>query len=250
MTDHSQMKLGARPHVHDERVLPMARYVRTDALTWPSSCDHAAPASAYPMRLNDQIGDCVIADLANYCVTAHYRSTGQLLDITDDQVLALYELESGYRPGEPATDVGCNAAQVFADFASVGAFGRICRAAMGVNDMVLPAIYLFGAASLQVALPLTAQTQSTWDIAEGQPLTGDWAPGSWGLHEVLAVRYDADGVDVVTWGQIKRVTHRWLAVYLQQAYALVADDLFGADGKSPEGFDAAALLADLQQVAA
>ena len=142
--DHSAIKLGARPHVHDARVLPMASYVKADALVWPSSCNHAAPLAAYPLRLNDQIGDCVIAALANYIVTAHYRATGQILEISDAEVLALYCRESGYNVSDPTTDTGCVASNVFGNFAAVGAFGHGCRMALGCSDLILPAIYLFG----------------------------------------------------------------------------------------------------------
>ena len=254
--DRSAYKLGARPHVHDARVLPMARYVSSLALQWPSARDHAAPMRAYPMRLNDSIGDCVIVALINWIVTNHWLATGEIIEFDDAVALAVYVRESGYNGTDPNTDVGCVPSQAFGDFAAgrfegLGLKGHTPRVALSCNDLILPAIYFFGATPLQLALPRSAQSQQIWDVPLGQPLTGDFEPGSWGQHEVLAVSYDEAGnIDVITWAERLRMTMRFASVYVLQATAIVSDEMLRADGKSFEGFDVDALVTDARRIGA
>lgn len=109
------------------------------------------------------------------------------------------------------------------------------------------AIYYFGGVYIGVELPNTAQEQpDTWDVVS---ITGDGAPGSWGGHAVPLVGYpDSDSFWTYTWGKKVKVTSRFLAEYMSEAYAIVSTDITGADNKSPEGFDLPALLANLSEV--
>ena len=247
--DHSAMKLGSLRHFAEGELVKLRVYALA-ALTWPASQDNGAPDAAYPMRLNDQIGDCTVAGLAHLIVTWAWLATKTILAIDDATVLAFYEAVSGYVLGDESTDTGCDPADVVAKAKADGLDGHKIEAAVDCSDLVLAAIHFFGGCYLSVALPITAQTQAVWDLAPGTPLTGDHAPGSWGLHEVIVVQYDEDGVTVITWGQKKRVTHRWCAAYMTRAFALLSSEMLRPDGKSAEGFDVDQLRADLAQIGA
>ena len=244
--DHSKMKLGLNELLHPLSLLALARYA-LPSLTWPTSRDHSAPASAYAMHLNDQLGICTIAALANMIATWIYLATGTIVVIDDSFLLAMY-CQFGYVVGNDATDQGCDAQAVVDAAISEGLNGHKALAAVDVGDLVCAAIYFFGGCYLAVGLPIAAQSQAVWDIAPGTPLTGDNAVASWGRHLIILVGYDEDGAWAITWGQRKRVTHRWIAAYRLQAFALLSADMLRPDGKSAEGFDLDALKADLPQI--
>ena len=249
MTDHSRMKLGLGDLLHEPALIKLAGYALPE-LAWPATCDHSAPDGAYGVHLNDQIGDCTIAALANMIVTWCYLATGIVLAIDDAQVLALYCELSGYVVGNDATDVGCNAQDVVDAMRAEGLAGHKSLAAVDVGDLLLPSVYFFGGAYVAVGLPNSAKSQATWDVAPGTALVGDDAVASWGRHLIVLVGYDEDGAWAITWGQRKRVTHRWLAAYRLQVFAMLSADMIKSDGKSAEGFDVATLQADLAQIGA
>ena len=61
------------------------------------------------------------------------------------------------------------------------------------------------------------------------------------------VGYDAERITVVTWGALKELTWEFWDRYCDEAYALISKD-FLRDGRSPAGFDMAALRRDLALV--
>lgn len=127
----------------------------------------------------------------------------------------------------------------------------------GIETVMLPelkkqlqqAIYYFGAVYIGVELPNTAKNQpDIWDVVS---ITGDGAPGSWGGHAIPLLAYpDSDSFWTVTWGKKVKITSRFLAEYMTEAYPVVSNDITGDDGKSPEGFDLPGLLATLSEVTA
>jgi hypothetical protein len=126
----------------------------------------------------------------------------------------------------------------------IGAYARVT-----VYDqrLVHTAAWLFGGLYIGLQLPLSAQTQPVWDWTGS--LVGPARPGSWGGHAVDVVRYDRNGVTVVTWGRLQEVTWSFWARYCDEVYCLISDD-FLTKGKAPNGFDLAALEADLALVTA
>ena len=74
------------------------------------------------------------------------------------------------------------------------------------------------------------------------------APGSWGGHCINFGQYADSGIRCVTWGAPKDATWFWLDEYVDELYALISPDWFGATGKTPEGLDLETLEADLRLV--
>ena len=162
----------------------------------------------------------------------------------------LTEAGTGFDPNDPATDNGANMLSVLKQWRKDGIAGHKIGAYAAYSaaraKRVRQAIWLFGSTYLGLALPAAAQELKIWDIPEGQPLTGDWYPGSWGGHAVEAPKYDQSGVSVVTWGELLPVTYRFLAAYCDEAFAVLSQELFLDSGKCPAGFDADALQQDLR----
>jgi hypothetical protein len=96
-------------------------------------------------------------------------------------------------------------------------------------------------------MPLTARVQPVWDWTGS--LSGDARPGSWGGHAVDVVRYDRNALTVVTWGRLQQLTWSFWERYCDEAYCILSDD-FLQKGNAPNGFDLAALEADLALVTA
>ena len=113
--------------------------------------------------------------------------------------------------------------------------------------LVQSAAWIFGGLYIGLQLPLSAQYQETWDW--NGSLTGDDRPGSWGGHAVDVVRYGAAGLTVVTWGSLKAMTWSFWDRYCDEAYCILSRDFLDGD-RAPNGFDLAALRADLELVTA
>ena len=243
-------KLGKLAPRHDPRTLRLAHYF-TDALpAAPPSKDWAAEGKvvAWPMMLNDSLGDCTCA-AAGHMIEAWTANGNPALAAfvpADADILDAYKAVSGYDPADPTTDTGAVELDVLRYWRRVGIAGHEIGAFASIRPAntahVKAAVHLFGGVYIGLALPLAAQTQDVWDFACPGP---DAVGGSWGGHAVNIVAYDADGLTCITWGDTKRMTWAFWRAYCDEAYALISTDFLRGDGKTPDGFDLAALNADL-----
>lgn len=246
MVDHSQMRLGKRAPVFHPGLRDFALYA--PALPAPKPTDWLGGQTDWGMFLNDQEGDCTIASkIHGLQVVA--KQAGFPFAPTDNDAQHYYEVIDGYNPADPSTDQGGVISDVLAYIAKNGFCGQKLAGACRVdpqNDLHVDlAIALFADLDVGVQLPISAQTQDVWDVPEGQALTGDFEPGSWGGHDISVHAFDADGnLTCITWGGPKKLTRRWLKAYCDEAYGLLWAAWIKGDGKSPSGFDLKALLAD------
>ncbi len=105
---------------------------------------------------------------------------------------------------------------------------------------------MFGGLYLGLGLPLTAIGQRVWSVVAGDPRTNpSMQPWSWGGHAVEVVAYDEHGLTCVTWGALQRMTWAFFDAYCDEAFAILSDDWADDAGKTPTGFDMAALREDL-----
>lgn len=252
MIDHSRMKLGKAPAVHDPRTLELANYLRPALLPPPpAQVDWGQQVRSWPMMGNDRIGDCTTA-AAGHCIEEWTTDAGFPVVLPDATIIAAYAAVSGYNPVTGQHDVGASEIKVLNYWRTTGIGGHTLRAYVALEpgnlDHVRDAVSLFGNAYIGLALPITAQTQPVWSVPPGGP-TGPGAPGSWGGHAVPVVAYDPQGLTVVTWGALKRMTWGFWAAYCDEAYALLSDDFLTAD-KTPAGVDLVTLQQDLAEVSA
>ncbi len=250
MIDHSRMKLGKTPAVHDPRTLQLANYLRPAVLPPPPpQADWSTKVASWPMMMNNTIGDCTVA-AAGHCIEEWTTDVDDPVIVPDATIVAVYSVVSGYDPKTGQHDVGANELKVLNYWRQQGIGGHTIRAYAALEpgnlDHVRDAVFLFGNCYIGLAMPLSAQTQAIWSVPPGGP-AGQGAPGSWGGHAVPVVAYDPQGLTVVTWGALKRMTWGFWSAYCDEAYALLSDDFLTSD-KTPAGIDLASLEQDLAEV--
>ncbi len=245
--DHSGMKLGKRLPRRDPRTLRLAKYFAPAPMPLPpDSVDWSKGITSWGMMLNDNLGDCTIA-ACGHAIQVWSANAGSEITVPDDAILAAYEAWDGYDPKDPSSDDGGVELDVLNQWRANQLAGHPLLAYADPdpqNDYhVKFAIAYFGGVYIGLALPLSAQSQEVWDVADG----ANGEPGSWGGHAVFVCGYDADGLTCITWGQIKRMTWAFWAKYCDEAHALIGQDWL-RQGKSPDGFDMFALVTDLHAV--
>jgi hypothetical protein len=243
-------KLGKSPPRIDPRTLQLASYLRATVLPPPpASVDWGTKITQWPMMANDRIGDCTTA-AAGHCIQEWTTDAGDPYLPPDAEIIAAYAAVSGYDPATGRHDTGAVELDVLNYWRQTGIAGRTLRAYVALEpgnlDHVRDTVSIFGNCYIGLALPLSAQDQSTWSVPPGGA-HGQGAPGSWGGHAVPVVAYDPRGLTVVTWGALQRMTWGFWSAYCDEAYALLSDDFLTAD-RTPAGIDLASLQADLEAV--
>lgn len=203
---------------------------------------------SWPMYLNNQLGDCACAAPA-HMEEIFSADTGKFRLLTDADVLALYELQ-GYVPGNPATDQGSSMGQVLQDWRKDwhgSVIWAYCQVDETNEDHIQLALWLFRGLYIGIALPLTAQGQTIWDVVPDMP--GRNEPGSWGGHAVNVVAINADGSrDFISWGQRMRMTKAFWLEYVDEVYAVVTGDLMAGATLPTNGFSLEQLEADMAEL--
>jgi hypothetical protein len=239
------MKLGRKAVITDSRTLKLAKYISTTLPAPPPARDWTKGIANWGMMLNDKLGCCTIAAVA-HAVQVFSANTASEVTVPDAQVLQYYEQWDGYKPSEPNTDSGGVELNVLTNWqkSAFGVHKLIAYADPAYTNLeqIRQAINLFGGVYIGVSLPITAQTQTVWDVV---PNGGESAkPGSWGGHAVFVPKYDADGFTCITWGELKTMTVAFWNAYVDEAHALLSHDWLAKKG-SPSGFKLAELKTDL-----
>lgn len=232
------MKLGRNPVKHDARTLQFARYF-DDAVLPQIPTSHATPhVPSWPMYGNDRLGDCTCA-AAGHMVQGWTEAVGALRTPLDADV------EHFYIPVTGNQDDGRNEIDVLNAWRKLGFGGDKIGAYVSIDPTnvahVKAAIYLFGGVYTGIALPLSAQGEREWKVATGA--AGE--PGSWGGHAVPYLGYTRSTFTCVTWGATLPLTVGFNDKYTEEVYAIISPDFLDAQGHSPQGFNLAALTADL-----
>jgi hypothetical protein len=264
------MRLGKLAPRHDSRTLKLARY--TAALPDPpTSCDLTAKVARIGMMLNDSLGDCTCAAIGHIiqCWTAE---NGAEVILPDSDILSLYEAACGYNPADPSTDQGGVELDVLNYWRKTGVaghtlgayailqkragslWGKLLSGTSWRHD-VMRSVYYFGAAYIGVALPDAVITQLDkgnvipWEFPADKDAS--WNPNPDNGHAICIVAYDADGVVIVTWGQLLTVSWDFLDACMDEGYCPFSKDIVNAvSGKSPQNFALAQLQTDLNAVTA
>lgn len=211
----------ARPHLKLSAVLAEHRQ---RAAAPPASCLFADPAITWDMLGNDAVGDCTCAEIGHQVNQLTWYGSGTEVKPTTTQVLAFYSAVTGYNPAKPSTDQGAYIQDVLAYWRKNGLIGHkiVAYAAVDVSNTteVKQAIALFGSLNIGMNFPGSAMDQfnagETWDVVKGATIEGG--------HCVMAVGYDAVGVDIVTWGKRTRITWAFWKKYVDEAWVALDQD--------------------------
>jgi hypothetical protein len=232
--------LGALPP-HPESTPPrvkLGNHLTASALPpTPAVVDYASKVRLWPMYLNDQLGDCTCAGIG-HSVQAWTAYAKGLVTLPNSAVLDLYE-RMGYVPGDPSTDNGAVEQDVLAEVHANGVGGHKILAYAQVDKdnraEMKAALNIFGSLYLGVQMPQSAMEQTNagqpWSVVEGSPIEGG--------HCVVAQRWDTSAapIEVVTWGQLQRVTDGWWEANGTEAWAVITQDWLNAVGKTVTGLD-------------
>lgn len=243
-------KLGAlAPHPEDTHPrVKLANHMTGTLPTAPAIVDYASRVRSWPMYLNDQIGDCTAAGVA-HALQAWTAYAKGLVTLPNSAVLSLYEA-FGYVPGDPSTDNGAVEQDVLHYVQQHGVGGHKIRAYAQVNHedpyVMKDALNLFGSLYLGAQMPQSAMDQTNqalpWTVVDGSPIEGG--------HCFVAQRWDtaAAPMQVVTWGQLQRVSIDWWLANGQEAWVMISDDWFRANGLSVSGINLSSLGDDFAVV--
>lgn len=254
---HRKMRLGKQPPRIDLRTLKMSKYMKAAQLPTPLvTVDWTGGVTNWGMMDNDTLGDCTCAARGHAVQAFTLAATGTMRTIPDMEIEAEYVRDCGYVIGDSSTDNGGVEIDVLNAWRQsgigVGGVEKLTAyVAVAPDDQIHTklAVQWFGGAYIGLQLPNSAQGQSIWDVV-GDGISGDSAPGSWGGHAVFVVKYDANYVYVITWGEIMRMTWAFWKTYVDEAYALLSPDFLKTNGVAASGFDVKTLLADMQVVTA
>jgi hypothetical protein len=261
------LALGKLEKKEDPRTLRFADYLpggpkaakRIKTLpTPPSSLDYLSKIADYPLWYNDRLGDCG-PEMVGHAEQTWTGNVGKLWTPGGPDVLKVYEDVGGYRPANPsdpqtnATDNGVYLLDLMNYWRHTGIAGhRITAfAALDTKDrvQVKQAVHIFGSVLQGVMLPLTAADQlrakKRWTVVSS---TGRGKAGSWGGHAITLGRYTTQTAYSVTWGMQWPMAWTFLIAYGDESYVALSDDWVDqVKKKAPNGFDVAALQADLTQ---
>jgi hypothetical protein len=249
-TQIAAQMLGKLPVRTDVRTLSLARYIDSALLpSPPDAFDETSGVDSWPMYANDRIGDCTTAAAAHMIEAWTAAGRGQPVELSEGAVLDAFE---HVKRTDPFTgEEGAIELEVLRYWRANGIgmhrIGAYARIAVHDQRLVRTASWLFGGLYIGLQMPLTAHAQPVWDWTGS--LAGPARPGSWGGHAVDVVRYDKNGLTVVTWGRLQELTWSFWDRYCDEAYCILSDD-FLQKGSAPNGFDLAALQADLALVTA
>lgn len=255
MLDPSQLRLGKREPRVDPRSLRLARYLAPDLPRAPQAVDFVSQARLpWGMLLNNILGTCTCTSWG-HIFHAATAANGREQVLTDEDILKAYIEACGYDPTDPSTDNGGFMLVVLNYVRRVGIGGHKILGYATVDlknrELFKQALYLFGSLYLGISLPESAQGQRDWTVAMGGG-SGSPRANSWGGHAVSAHGYrdrnrPDDGIDIVTWGEVKRVSWDFVDAYCDEAYAPLSIAWADGDG-APNGFDLARLREDLARV--
>src|SRR5271169_5820409 len=250
--DPFKLKLGKQPVRHDPRTLLFASYTTPALPAPPPAVNLAAEVkNRWGMMDNDQLGDCTCA-AAGHLIMEWTANASKMVTPPDSAIVDAYSAITGYNPKTGANDNGANELDVLNYWRQTGIGGHKIEAFVALEPSnkthVMDGIWIFGGCYIGVALPKSAQAQTSnkqpWSVPPSGT-SGDGAPGSWGGHAVPVVAYDSRGLTVVTWGALQTMTWGFWATYCDEAYAILSTDYINGNKQAPQGFSLQQLQADL-----
>lgn len=245
------MKLGKTPARINSVHLKLSTYLDVPAVLpkVPETFGHEHLVTEWGMNGNDTVGCCVFAGAAHETELWN-REAGRPVVVDTAATLADYSAVTGYDPSDPTTDQGTDM-QVAASYRrrvgivdSMGLRHRVAAyvaLTQGDPDELASSAYVFGAVGVGLRMPGYAMDEfaagKPWAVRHGNPKIE-------GGHYVPVVGRSGGNFHVVTWGKVQQMTEGFYRRYCDEAVVYFSTEFLTA-GVSPEGFDRAGLLRDL-----
>jgi hypothetical protein len=252
--------LGKTPARPGAVKFSLGDYIPLSALpSAPEVFGHTDLVPVLGMLGNDKWGCCVFSGAAHEHMGWN-AAAGKRVAFTEEGVLGDYSAVTGFDPNDPNTDQGTDmevAAKYRRKVGVVDATGRRHPVgayvalpgvdARGANDAsflstLANAVYVFEAVGVGIEFPASAMDQfdagEPWDVVSGSQIAGG--------HYIPIVGRVANGNFLaVTWGRVQEVTPGFLQKYVDEAIVYLTTEFLSGAGRTLEGFDLAALNADL-----
>lgn len=192
-------------------------------------------------------GCCVFSGTAEETHLIEHAAKRKLAALTGKEVIAAYSEVTGYVIGDESTDQGTNVRKALAWRRKVGiadATGK--RHKIGAFLALDPgnllhveiALRLFGAVGIGINFPQSAMDQfnagEPWTLVPGSPDGG-------GHYVPVVAKRNASSLQVLTWAKDQRMSLDFYQAQCDEAWAIVPTEYLDESGKTPEGFDQAAL---------
>lgn len=240
-------KLGKLPARPDAVKFSFSDYVTTKLPTPPKTFGHETLVSDFGMLGNDTVGDCVLAGGGHETMLWN-KAAHRDVPFSTANTIGDYSAITGYDPKDPNTDQGTDMelaakyrrttglADANGSRHKIGAYLKLTPG--NLNEHLLAA-YLFGAVGIGIKFPGSAMDQfnagKPWSVVKASTIEGG--------HYIPFVAHRKNIV-VVTWGKCQQMTSGFFKKYNDESLVYISEE-FLTNGKSPEGFDMAALQADL-----
>lgn len=235
---------------HPEETHPRVKLVNHLTLApsdVPSVVDWAAKVKAWPVYYNLSIGTCTCAGIG-HLIQAWTANAGNEVILPDADVLQMYETLSGYNPQTHANDNGCveqNVLQWMSD-TGIDSHKIVAFAEVNIKDPaeMKAALYQFGGLYMGIQCPKSAEdalaTGQPWDYVPGSPIEGG--------HCIVAVKWDEQGIWIVSWGKLILMTWEFWANYAEECWVIITQDWIEANGMTPVGLNLQGLLSEFHAI--
>lgn len=259
-THNRHFKLGRRRPVAPCPRLHLRNYMLKSLPDPPTSINYGGLASSSLAQIydNDTLGDCVIACMGHVeGILTGNANGGNPLILSNSEVISLYSAISGYVPGNPSTDNGCDPQTALNYWQQNGLSNGNNKIAawIAVNGNNLPemrtALWLFENLIFGIDLP------DAW-INPAPEYSGFWwspsgSPDPANGHCFPAYGYVPDSLQISTWGLIGNLTNGAAKKYTTEQggelYTVLSQDaIIKALQRAPNGFDFSQLLADIDSM--
>jgi hypothetical protein len=247
----TELKLGKQAARHDTRDLLFHDYRATvESIPIARIGYHHDIPAPIGMLGNDSYGDCVWAGAAHE--TMLWNATqARAVPFTDAAVLGDYGAVTGFDASDPSSDQGTVVHDALsyrrhtgiADAAGLRhKLGAYVSLEPGNWRELLEALEVFEAVGIGFAFPGYAMDQfnagKPWSYRPGGIIEG-------GHYVPIVGRPHVATISCVTWGQLQPMTRAFFHAYADECWGLLSAEMLGADGLSAEGFNYAALQADV-----
>lgn len=217
-SDHPTMKLGRLPAVN-QPTLKLVDFL-TSIPTHPIA--DPPPDIAWPMDLNDQVGDCVVAGIDHTLQVVHASLGVPYTNMNDAQLIDFYRTQNpGFNLNDPdhgpgsSDDGGMVVQWALTEAVRRGMLLGFAAVDPKNEEQVKAATYLGLGVVTGEDLQVAQQHQTTWDYVPGSP--------SWGGHCTTWVGYrGTPDTDVtVSWGKAVDMTQAFVSNRVGEAWFVI-----------------------------
>lgn len=216
----------------------------------PFPMDLNGPDPSNPAGLEQGCGDCGIAGMDHIQMAWNAYAHGKGTSWGNDQVLSLYEYLSGYRRGDPATDVGTVLQDNLQFWRTHGIgtskilFYGALRPGSWLRPERIKALQAFGGIYLGLSLPVSAEQAfpGDWVYVPRSPLAGGHCMVQ--LGELLGWHE----ARLAGWGAVVKASTGFLQHTIEEAWVIAAPDFIEVNGRNPSGLDIAGIQAAMKEL--